>query len=146
MTKYFNLEKIYLEILMDVHVLSATENEKASLLICSSVCVYLYLYFFLINAWTIGRILLIFAILELFYHRSVPDEYEHSSSKQKTNLPLDFTLVSCLSYSSTLKMEATCYSEKSVDIQQTTRRYIPEDRILEKVVCWIQFWSIFFAL
>jgi hypothetical protein len=41
-----------------------------------------------------------------------------------------FTLASCLAYSSTLKMEATCLSETSVDFQRTTRRYIPEDRIL----------------
>jgi hypothetical protein len=27
-------------------------------------------------------------------------------------------------------MEATCFSEASVDFQQTTRRYIPEDREL----------------
>jgi hypothetical protein len=39
-------------------------------------------------------------------------------------------LVSCLAYSSTLKMEATCSSETSVDFQRTTRRYIPEVRTL----------------
>jgi hypothetical protein len=37
------------------------------------------------------------------------------------------TLVSCSAYSLTLKMEAICYSETSVDFQRTTRRYIPED-------------------
>jgi hypothetical protein len=37
-----------------------------------------------------------------------------------------FMLVSCLAYSSTLKMEATCFSEMSVDIQGTTRRHNPE--------------------
>jgi hypothetical protein len=36
----------------------------------------------------------------------------------------------CLAYSSTLKMVATCYSEKHVDFKRTTRRYIPEDRTL----------------
>jgi hypothetical protein len=36
-------------------------------------------------------------------------------------------LVSCLAYSSTLKMEATCSSETSVYFQRTTGRYIPED-------------------
>jgi hypothetical protein len=41
-----------------------------------------------------------------------------------------FMLVSCLSYSSTLKMEVTCYSETSLDFQLTTLRYIPEDRNL----------------
>jgi hypothetical protein len=39
-----------------------------------------------------------------------------------------FMLVSCLAYSSILKMEATCSPETSVDFQQTTLRYIPEYR------------------
>jgi hypothetical protein len=38
-----------------------------------------------------------------------------------------FMLVSCPSYSSTLKMEAICSSKKLVDFQQTTWRYIAED-------------------
>jgi hypothetical protein len=42
---------------------------------------------------------------------------------------LRFMLGSCLVYSSTLKMEATCSIETSVDFQRTARRYIPEDRI-----------------
>jgi hypothetical protein len=37
-------------------------------------------------------------------------------------------LVSCLVYSSTLKMEAICFSETSVDFQRAIWRYIPEDR------------------
>jgi hypothetical protein len=45
-------------------------------------------------------------------------------------LPHSFTLVSYLAYSSTLKMEATCSSETSVDFQRTTHHYIPEDIIL----------------
>jgi hypothetical protein len=36
-------------------------------------------------------------------------------------------LVSCLAYSSTLKMEATCSSEMSGDVQWTTWRHVPED-------------------
>jgi hypothetical protein len=40
-------------------------------------------------------------------------------------------LVSCLAYSSTLMMEVTWFSEISVHSQQTTRRYIPEDRALK---------------
>jgi hypothetical protein len=35
-------------------------------------------------------------------------------------------LVSCLAYSSTLKMEATCSYETLVDFQWTTWHYIPE--------------------
>jgi hypothetical protein len=41
--------------------------------------------------------------------------------------PTEFRLVSCLAYSSSLKLEATCSSETSVDIQRTIRRYFPED-------------------
>jgi hypothetical protein len=42
-------------------------------------------------------------------------------------LPPAFTLVYCSAYSSTLKMEAICSSETSVDFQRTTRRCVPED-------------------
>jgi hypothetical protein len=38
-----------------------------------------------------------------------------------------FMLVSCLAYFLTLKMEATGSSKTSVDFQQTTEHYIPED-------------------
>jgi hypothetical protein len=37
--------------------------------------------------------------------------------------------------SSTLKMEAICSSETSVDTQRTTRRYIPEDDTLHNHRC-----------
>jgi hypothetical protein len=37
-----------------------------------------------------------------------------------------FMLVSCWAFISTLKMEAICSSETSVDTQRITRRYIPE--------------------
>jgi hypothetical protein len=43
-------------------------------------------------------------------------------------LSSSFTLVSCLAYSSTLKLEATCISEISANFQQTTQRYITEDK------------------
>jgi hypothetical protein len=45
------------------------------------------------------------------------------------------TLVYCLAYSSTLKMEATCPSEKSVDFQRTTRHYIPGNKTLHNHLC-----------
>jgi hypothetical protein len=48
-------------------------------------------------------------------------------------LPPAFTLVSCLAYSSTLKMEAICSFEMSVDFQWTTWRYIPEDSIVQSI-------------
>jgi hypothetical protein len=44
-------------------------------------------------------------------------------------------MISCLAYSSTLKIQATCYSETSVDFQRTTRRYIPNDRTLLNHFC-----------
>jgi hypothetical protein len=37
-------------------------------------------------------------------------------------------LVSCLAYSSALKIEATCSSEMSVEFQRTKQRYIPENK------------------
>jgi hypothetical protein len=42
-------------------------------------------------------------------------------------LAICFMLISCLVYSSALKMEATCSSEASTEFQRTTWRYIPED-------------------
>jgi hypothetical protein len=41
-----------------------------------------------------------------------------------------FRLLSPSAYFSVLKMEMIFSSEKSVEFQQTTRRYIPEDNIL----------------
>jgi hypothetical protein len=41
-----------------------------------------------------------------------------------------FTLVSCLAYFLTLKMEAVCSTKKLVGFAQTTQCYIPEDRTL----------------
>jgi hypothetical protein len=40
-------------------------------------------------------------------------------------------LVSCLAYFTTLKMEAVYSSEKSVDVHWVTRRYTPEDIIVQ---------------
>jgi hypothetical protein len=45
------------------------------------------------------------------------------------------TLVSCSTYFSNLKMEATCSSETSVDSQRTTWRYIPENGTLQTYCC-----------
>jgi hypothetical protein len=50
-------------------------------------------------------------------------------------LPPIFTLVSWLAYSLTQKMEATCSSATSVDLQWTTQSYIPEDRTLYNQDC-----------
>jgi hypothetical protein len=40
-------------------------------------------------------------------------------------------LVSCVAYSSTLKMEVICFPKTSVDFQWTTWHYIPEDSTLQ---------------
>jgi hypothetical protein len=44
-------------------------------------------------------------------------------------------LISCLAYSLTVKMEATCSSETSVDFQRTTSRYIPDYKVLHNHRC-----------
>jgi hypothetical protein len=46
-------------------------------------------------------------------------------------LPPPFTLVSHSAYSSTLKMEAIYSSDASVNLQWTTRPYVPEDSTLQ---------------
>jgi hypothetical protein len=46
-----------------------------------------------------------------------------------------FGLVSCSAYSSTLKMEAICTSDTSVDFQRTTRHCIPEDSTVHNHRC-----------
>jgi hypothetical protein len=44
-------------------------------------------------------------------------------------------LVSCVAYSSTLKMEVTCCFKTLADFQQTTQQYIPENRNLRNHCC-----------
>jgi hypothetical protein len=56
-------------------------------------------------------------------------------NNNRARFPTCFTLVSCLAYSSALKKKATRSSEISDDFQQTTRRYIPEDRTLHNYRC-----------
>jgi hypothetical protein len=52
-----------------------------------------------------------------------------------------FMLVSCLAYSSTLKMEEICFSETSVDFQQATCHHIPEDRTIFRINFYSSFWN-----
>jgi hypothetical protein len=49
-----------------------------------------------------------------------------SGSSKPSKAPTTFTLISCSPYP-TLKMEAICSAEASIDFQRTIRRYIPED-------------------
>jgi hypothetical protein len=53
--------------------------------------------------------------------------------QEKFSLSLAFTLVSCLAYFWTLKLEATCFFETPFNFRQTTRIFIPEDRIRRKI-------------
>jgi hypothetical protein len=48
-----------------------------------------------------------------------------------------FILVSCLVYSSILKMEVTFFSKTLVDFQETTLHYISEDRTLQIVTIFV---------
>jgi hypothetical protein len=59
-----------------------------------------------------------------------------SFSIGKSFLATCFMLVTCSTYSLTLKMEATYSSETSVDFQRITQRYIPEDRTMQGVLNW----------
>jgi hypothetical protein len=66
------------------------------------------------------------------FRRNISPPSSGSKNKQRKKpaelcLPPAFTLVSCSAYFLTLKMEATCSSETSVDFQRTTRRFIPDD-------------------
>jgi hypothetical protein len=51
-------------------------------------------------------------------------------TSRASNLPPAFTLVSCSVHSSTLKMEAICSSETSIDFQRTTWHCISEESTL----------------
>jgi hypothetical protein len=54
--------------------------------------------------------------------------------------------VSFLAYSSTLKTEATCSSETSVDFHRTTQRYIPEHVTLHNHRCeYLKSYLLIFA-
>jgi hypothetical protein len=56
-------------------------------------------------------------------------------SKKPAELAVCFTLVSFLTYSSTVKFEATYSSEASFEFQHTTWRYILEDKTLQTNFC-----------
>jgi hypothetical protein len=59
----------------------------------------------------------------------------HARNQHEAGSKQRFILVSCLVYSSTLKMEATCSCVTSVGFQRTTWRYIPEWIILHNRRC-----------
>jgi hypothetical protein len=63
---------------------------------------------------------------------------KNKPSKKPACLPPAFTLVSCLAYSSAMKMEATCPSETLVNFQWTTWHYIPKDRALRIIIAFMK--------
>jgi hypothetical protein len=70
------------------------------------------------------------------FRRNILPPFSGSKNKQaELCLPPAYTLVSCSAYFSTMKMEAICSSETSVDFQRTTRRHTPEDSTLHYHRC-----------
>jgi hypothetical protein len=57
---------------------------------------------------------------------------ERNQRTESSLVAASFMLISCLAYSSTLKMEATRSSETLTGSQWTTRHYISGDRTLQK--------------
>jgi hypothetical protein len=75
-------KQIVLEILTALHVLWLLGYEKVVFVMLSVwMCLCIYVRF--ATVWTVWRILFIFDIQELVHHRSMHDQYEHSSSKNK---------------------------------------------------------------
>jgi hypothetical protein len=56
---------------------------------------------------------------------------KNKPSKKHVASRVCLTVVSCLIYSSTPKIEEICSSEKSVNFNRSTRRHFPEDRTLQ---------------
>jgi hypothetical protein len=55
-------------------------------------------------------------------------------NKKSAVLVTCFTLVSCLAFSLILNTEVICFFKILVDFQQTTKRYISEDRTLRTLI------------
>jgi hypothetical protein len=62
---------------------------------------------------------------------------EYCETDNELPLATCFTLVSCMSYSSTVKVEATCSFETSVDFQWTARYYILENITYISIQRWM---------
>jgi hypothetical protein len=77
--------------------------------------------------WRSGRTCL---LLEGWRISQTRNEYDVSSEQI-----IAFLSVCFISFSSTLKMEAACSSETSVNFQRTMHRYIPADRTLNNRRC-----------
>jgi hypothetical protein len=75
------------------------------------------------------------ACINRHYHKIEYQKADVVISLLNAHFAACFMIISCLAYSSTLKMEAVCSSETSVDLHWTTRRYIPKDTTLHKHRC-----------
>jgi hypothetical protein len=68
---------------------------------------------------------------QLMFWRNMPPPSSGVKNKPSKEPPANcFHVVSCLAYSLALKMELTHSSKTPADFQQTTQRYIPEERTL----------------
>jgi hypothetical protein len=66
------------------------------------------------------------------------DDYKEFLVEELKQPSIACYLLHACFFPSTLKMEAVCSSEKSVDIQWITRRYIPEERIVHSLLTFVK--------
>jgi hypothetical protein len=76
-----------------------------------------------------------------FIFRVEEEAKEETSMKHSASYAC-FVLCSSFDHSFTLKVEAVCSSETSIDFHRTTRRYIPEDRARLFVILQLCIFSI----
>jgi hypothetical protein len=69
-------------------------------------------------------------VLYLLVHNAVQSTHVSEEYKQPL-LIARFMLFSCFAYSSTLKVEAMCSSETSLEFRQTTRSSIRQERVFQ---------------
>jgi hypothetical protein len=76
-----------------------------------------------------------FYVFHLTDARSYTRAYNKVRFQDLSSNAACFILISCFEYSSILKMEAICFSEKLVYFHRNTRHYILEDRPLHNHRC-----------
>jgi hypothetical protein len=73
--------------------------------------------------------------INMFAFRLVYEHQKYAQNRSWALLATFFILVSCLAYSTTLKMDASRSSTSLVDFQQTAWCYIPEGRTIHNHCC-----------